>query len=994
MERRSNVVALFTLVSLLLLPAILAAQSQITGQVRDESGGVLPGVTVEAASPVLIEKAKTAYTDDQGRYTIVELRPGTYRVTFTLPGFSAVVRERIELPSNFTATINADLKVGTLEETITVSGATPLVDVQQAQRTQVLSRDVIDALPSTRNIMSIGQLVPGIRGTQDVGGSQALSQVSPRVHGVNRQETVQMIDGMSIQTMEDCVCQVYQDEALAAEVTVTTSALPAEIAAGGMRINSIPKDGGNAISGAIFLGGTDGPWQSNNVDEYLQSRQIRQADRISKIQNFNASMGGPIVKDTLWYFIAGRHLAVDKFPANVDTEYIVAPDGEVIRAVNDQHTRNASLRLTWQINEKMKFAPLVQRLWKQLGNSFVYGQDPRAGTQRDPRYANNFFGTAKFTVTATNKLLIEGGYASTFQNMSAYPQIGTAASFIEDRSNPLFYTNVQKTDTALNINPECPYSYGCTSWGSSNAGRTQAEAKIWSASMAYVTGSHNLKAGFQYVFGVDDVLNQRNGDLIAVYQNNRPSTVTVHNTPANQKASINMDLGIYVQDSWTVKRLTLNPGVRVQWFDASATEVSMPAGRFAPARWYAEQPDLPRFSNDVAPRLSAAYDVFGDGRTAIKASASRSYQQHTGFWTKRYANSGQSTDSRPWFDCALNAAATACSGAVLSTNNDRIVQDHEIGPSSSSTFGLRSDRNPAPGIQRMNSWEYSVAVQHQIFSRTSVSLGWYRRSWLDLEVSDRTLITQSDYNAFTLPMPSFANDPTLVGVLDPNEMLTIYNLKTAKRSVYGSAIVDDNSTDKSVYNGFETSFNTRFTGGVMVFGGWTMDRNVARYCALDDNPNGASIADLYLGETVSAGGRFCDQGAFGVPFKHELKLAGNVPLPYGFDFAAALQSYSGLDRTITWTPAASLFPGGRTNAETIVLTPKGAISYPRYNQLDVNFKKIFRSGQKTFTLQADVFNVMNSNTIMATNNAIGSNLGFVNEIQIGRTPRIAFQMKF
>ena len=131
-----------------------------------------------------------------------------------------------------------------------------------------------------------------------------------------------------------------------------------------------------------------------------------------------------------------------------------------------------------------------------------------------------------------------------------------------------------------------------------------------------------------------------------------------------------------------------------------------------------------------------------------------------------------------------------------------------------------------------------------------------------------------------------------------------------------------------------------------------------------------------------------------MPFKHEIKLAGNLPLPYGLGFAAALQSYSGLDRTITWTPAASLFPGGRTNAETIILTPKGAISYPRYNQLDVNFKKTFRSGQKTFTVQADVFNVLNSNTIMGANNAIGSNLGFVNEIQIGRLPRIAFQMKF
>ena len=443
---------------LLWLPAIGAAQSQITGQVKDESGAVMPGVSVEAASPVLIEKLRTVVTDDQGRYTIVDLRPGTYKVTFSLVGFSTIVRDAVELPGNFTATVNADLKVGSLEETVTVSGATPTVDVQQASRAVVLTRDIIDALPTTRNIMAVGMLVPGVRlGTQDVGGSNALSQSSPRVHGVGQTESVQMVDGMSIQTSEDCVCQVYQDEAIAAEVTVTTSAIPAEVAAGGMRTNSIPKDGGNSISGAVFVGGTNGTWQSDNVDDYLRSLNIRKADGISHIQNFNASMGGPLVKDTLWYFMAARHLAVDKFPANVDQEYIVAPDGEVIRAVNDQLTRNATLRLTWQITDKLKFAPMVQRLWKEVGNSFVFGQDPRVGQQRDPTKANNFFGTAKLSYAANSKLFLEGGFASTYQNMTQQPQVGTGGSFIEDRNNPLFYTRVEKADTTLNINPDCPY---------------------------------------------------------------------------------------------------------------------------------------------------------------------------------------------------------------------------------------------------------------------------------------------------------------------------------------------------------------------------------------------------------------------------------------------------------------------------------------------------------------------------------------------------------
>ena len=129
------------------LPTLVFAQAQIVGQVRDESGGVLPGVTVEAASPAIIEKVRTAVSDDQGRYRIEALRPGTYKLTFSLTGFSTVVRDGLEVPSEVVVTVNADLKVGALEETVTVSGQAPQVDVTQASRTQVITRDVIDTLP-------------------------------------------------------------------------------------------------------------------------------------------------------------------------------------------------------------------------------------------------------------------------------------------------------------------------------------------------------------------------------------------------------------------------------------------------------------------------------------------------------------------------------------------------------------------------------------------------------------------------------------------------------------------------------------------------------------------------------------------------------------------------------------------------------------------------------------------------------------------------------
>ena len=182
----------------LLLPVLAHAQSQFTGQVRDESGAVLPGVLVEASSPALIEKSKTAITDDQGRYTIVDLRPGVYRVTFTLTGFSTIVRPEVELPSNFVATINADMKLGSLAETITVSGQAPMVDVTQASRTDVVTREMLDVLPTTRHVFSVSNMLPGIRfATPDIGGSRQMEQTAPRGHGVNGAQAQEAVDGMS-----------------------------------------------------------------------------------------------------------------------------------------------------------------------------------------------------------------------------------------------------------------------------------------------------------------------------------------------------------------------------------------------------------------------------------------------------------------------------------------------------------------------------------------------------------------------------------------------------------------------------------------------------------------------------------------------------------------------------------------------------------------------------------------------------------------------------
>ncbi len=360
-----------------------------------------------------------------------------------------------------------------------------------------------------------------------------------------------------------------------------------------------------------------------------------------------------------------------------------------------------------------------------------------------------------------------------------------------------------------------------------------------------------------------------------------------------------------------------------------------------------------------------------------------------------YADAGRLTENRNWSDCDYTPGTSTCSGLALATNGDGIAQDNEIAPGTA-TFGAKAARAASDDFRRQYNWEYTAGFQHQVLPRLAVGAMMYKRTVYDIALQDRTQISPSDYTAFTLPMPSFANDPTLQGVLDPNETITVYNLASSKNSVYGAPIVDTSSDqDRSFYTGFEASFNTRLPGGTMLMGSWTGERNLSYFCDNTDDPNGIDTNDLYQGLTVSSGGRFCDQRDFGVPFRHEFKLAGNYQLPLDVAFGFVAQSFPGLDRVITWQPAASLFPGGkRTRAETIVLSKPGTLFQPRWNQLDINFKKNFRQGRKLLTLELEYFNVLNANPVFTTNDAIGGSLGQVTRVLPGRFPRLAFQMKW
>jgi hypothetical protein len=978
-----------TLALVVILPLTAFGQSSFAGLVRDDSGAVLPGVTVEAASPALIEKVRVATTDGEGRYRVVDLRPGLYKLTFTLPGFSTVVWSDLELSADVVVTINADMKVGALEEAITVTGQTPTVDVQQASQTLVLQRTTLDALPTARTYNSYATLAPALKATTpDVGGSLMTNPTMNRGHGMPSSQTALLIDGFIANLYAGGLATPYFNEVVGAEITVTTSANPAETAAGGFRQSVILRDGGNRFGASGYAGGSAGSWIAAPVSDEMRRRGVRTGNTVEHIQLLNGTFGGPIVKDRLWFLSGARHASSTFRPANFP-EDVVLPTGDSLVTDTQDYIRDVTLRLTAQAAPSVKVSGYLQRIFKH----YVFtgaNVDPASAMKRDPKHGTEALGFLKGTWTPMNRILVEGGYGTAIQFVRADPVVDylNVAPF-----TPEWYALARRTDTALNFSPLCSLPTGCTTWGGVNLVSQETISQELKASVSYVTGTHNVKFGFSNRFGDSGTRNFATGDLTQNYVAGRPSSVTVGNYPVNNTNAVRYDRGLFVQDAWTIKRLTVSPGVRIQWFEPYMRESYAEQGRFAPERAYPEM-KVQGWGPDVAPRFAVAYDLFGDGKTALKGSASKYYLESVGY-ANLYSPAGLQTDTRNWFDCDLLPGTSTCSNLTLATNRDDIAQDNEIGPTSNPGFGVAPDRTRDPENKRPYTWEYTVAVQRQLVPRIAVNAMYYRRSWGNVALTDRSLISRADYTSFQVPTPSVAEDPDVAAVINADELITVYNLNAAKRSAFGSALVDSTaSDDKSVYAGMEFGVAARFGASGTFFGSWSFERNESVSCSSDDNPNGPAEPDLPTTGSISPGGRFCDQRQFDMPLRSQIKLAGNFPLKYGIETGIVWQSYPGNERTITYTVPANLFPGSRTNTETVILNEPGSLYLPRWNQVDLNFRKVIKMGRQELTGEFGLYNALNNAVILSTINTVGSSLGTVATTLNGRTPRIGLQYKF
>ena len=963
---------------LLLAPATVRAQSgsSIAGVVKDATGAVMPGVTVEAASPVLIEKVRTAVTDAAGQYKIINLVPGTYAVTFSLTGFNTVKRDGIELTAAFTANVNADLKVGALEETITVSGQAPTVDVQNVTQQRVMTRDILNAIPAgMKSTGQIGALIPGVTSTsQDVGGT-AFSSVGLAIHGSRLNEQAALYDGMPFNNGQGRGGQfiaITTNDATVQEMSIQTAGLSAEAEASGVSINLVPRDGGNTFKGLVIGNYADHNLQSNNLSSGLTARGLTSSTTVNKVWDIDPAVGGPLVKDKLWFWASVRAQDTEQTLAGI--YFNLTPAGHAYTpdlsrpALSTEQNQNASVRLTWQVSAKNK-VNLQQQNGGQQRPYYGYslGQLTSAPeaiyqSKSQPMYQSQ--GTWNSPVTS--KLLLEGGVLYNEKNFWTAPQPDNAP-------NQIAYS-----DSGTGF-----------SWG--NYGNTYGDnlGKNFNMRFAasYVTGSHAFKTGVSFMrLWAQTGANVVNNGMTLQLLNGAPRQVTIWSTPFTFYENMNRNWAAFAQDQWTLKRMTLNAGLRFDYLEDSVPAQVLGPGPQVPTRniVFDEVTGVPHWKN-VTPRLGVAYDVSGNGRTAVKFAIGKYLEAPNPTTFTRTANPAGGlvqSATRTWTD-----------------NGDFIPQSNELGPINPPNFGstVVSTRYADDALtSRIYNWELSAQVQHEVVSRVSVNAGYFRRWYGNLRAQDNLNIAPTDYSLYSVTAPSDSRLPggggyTISGLYDPNFLAVTNNIITLA-SNYGTA--------SEVYNGVDLTVNARLPQGIVVSGGPSIGRTETNYCFAIDSPQGSGLPPAQ-GGTSSAGLLYCDVKP---PFQPNVKLLGVYPLPWwGVQFAATFQSLPGPQITAarTFTNAEirptlgrNLATGAAGTANVQLIAP-GTMYDERLYQVDLRVSKIFKfAGRHRLQGNIDIYNAGNASSILGINTTFGSNWLRPTSILQGRLVKFGGQWDF
>jgi hypothetical protein len=967
MPRMRNVLAA---VALLLLPAAAGAQSAaIVGTVTDASGAVLPGVTVEVASPALIEGTRTAVTDERGTYRIIELRPGTYGVTFTLQGFSSERRENVALATGFTATVNSSLRLGAFAENIVVTRQVTQVDTVRSNVQTVISQETLNSLPLGQSLGMIRSLMPGAvapANAQDVGGNQGESTQGFSVHGSRAGDFQQFRDGMLTNSLIAAGNWVSsQSPATIEEVVVTSGGFGAMAQTGGGVVNIVQREGGNTFSGTFHGDFANRHLQSDNLNDALRARNARTEAEIRQRYDVAGGVGGPIVRSKLWFYAGARRWATSSYQPN---NYYNATQGsmfytpDVSRPAYDlAYYTEANTKFTWQATPKHKatFTYVTERncnCFFQL-NTGTLAPEAAGSNLYDPNYRIQ----STWTYPLNNRLLLWAGITHQFNKANRMTEgFGSEEhrSILELSNN--FRYNAPGSSLILP-----------NSWGTQDSLQSNQNFSI-----SYTPSGHLFKVGFTTMQGIQEKDSRIADSMTFTFRDRVPQSVTLWATPYVWKTRVDY-LSVFAEDQWTRDRLTLSLGLRYDGLRGSVPAQHLPAGPFVPERNFEAVENTPDF-NDINPRVGAAFDVFGNGRTAVKGSISRTVIFQ--------APGGLTQANNP-----VNAMVTSATRLWTDANRDYIPQESELAALSNVNFGrivrntFYDDEVIRGWHNREYSWQGSVSLEHELSPNLSALFAYYRTWYGNFTVTrNQAVDPATDYNEYCVTAPNDSRLPN-----SGNQICGLYDVVSTRFGLVNNLVLPASrfGEQSEVYNGLSVS--VRGTARDVVFsGGVTTGATTTDRCFVVNSPQ-----DLYQ----------CRNEEAWYP-RTQFKAHVVAPLPGGVETSAVLQVLPSIpllaDYVVSNAQVAATLgrplSGGATATRTIPLLLNNNHFNEGWNQqVDFRVSRTFTFGTNLrFQPQVAVFNLFNANAVLGTVNTFGARWQEVNTVLGSRVVKFGAQLRF
>jgi len=904
---------------------------------------------------------------------------GGFKGSYLLRQGGAILlkREGVELAASFTATVNADLRIGALEETVTVSGQSPVVDVQNTTTRKQITREALDTVPTNKTLEAFAALTPGITmgsgNAQDVGGSKGETYVQLQVHGSRVGDAKTLLDGFETNEWSGRV--FVPNPAGAQEVSIDLGNGAAEAPANGVYINFVPRDGGNSVHGTFFASYTNSRLQSApSLSADLRARGLSQSDlgQVLYIWDTNGSIGGPVQRDRLWFHHAMRSWGSSN--AVVGGYYNATPDSwfytpDRSRPAHDDFMNwITSERLTLQATERHKFNINYDQEYRCDCHRTVSSTlAPEAAAVRT--YHPKVLGIT-WDFPATSRLLFSAG--TTVNSMNYRPD--------SQPETPLDTIGVVEASTGVRYRAVGPDTTGSGGYGDKNNFIQNSRF-----SMSYVTGTHNIKVGLQMRNGVKK-FGEEGAAIDYQFRNQRPTQVTIYAYPLLFHESMRALMGLYAQDQWTMKRLTLNGGVRFDYENAYLPAQHLEAGPYIGVRDFGEVTCVPCWK-DLSPRLSAAYDLFGTGKTAVKVSVGR-YTTEERLDTAHLNNPllvSNASSTRAWTD----------------TNGDFIPQESELGPLGNANFGktVINTRYSDDVLLRNRpaNWSSSVSFQHELRPGTAAGIAYFRTAWQRFTVTDSLSVTPADYTPYCVTLPV---DPRLPGG-GGNQVCGFFDINANRfgQDTVNQLVVSDSSfgTQTELYEGIDVTINARLRGGAFVQGGMNTGRQSTNSCYTGGRPD---LTPSGAATTSQRTDVFC---AVTPPFfRPQLKFSGSYRLPWDLQVSGVVQSLPGIPITASYVATnADVRPtlgrdlsGNRTTVTLTNVIPPQTMFEDRLLQIDLRFIRNFRMAGVRLQAMFDAYNISNNAAVLSLNTRYGASWLRPTSILDARLLKFGVQMNF